>query len=155
MDIKEIQKLSGYSYSTISRVLTGKAKEFRISDETARVIIEAAEKLNYRPNILARSLRLKKSTTIGLIVPDIQNPFFGAMKVVQKHEKKSKRYIMMSAFDIGPFCHLFKRPLVCANQDLRKLANLTVSLLMDKINNSPRKDNQLILPISIEKYRID
>ncbi len=77
------------------------------------------------------------------------------MKVVQKHEKKSKRYIIMSAFDIGPFCHLFKRSLVCANQDLRKLANLTVSLLMDKINNSPRKDNQLILPISIEKYRID
>jgi len=50
----------GYSYSTISRVPTGKAKEFRISDETAQVIIGAEEKLNYRPNILARSLRLKK-----------------------------------------------------------------------------------------------
>jgi len=78
----------GYSYSTICRIPTSKAKEFRISDETARVIIGAAERLNYRPNILARSLRLKKATTIGLIVPDIQDPFFGAMKVVQKHEKK-------------------------------------------------------------------
>lgn len=75
MRIKEIQKLSGYSYSTIFRVLTGKAKEFRISDETARVVIETAEKLNYRPNILARSLRLKKQRQSASLSRIFRIPF--------------------------------------------------------------------------------
>ena len=79
MSIKDIQKITGYSYSTISRVLNGKAKEFRISDETRKIIFDAANEVNYRPNILARSLRLQKTMSIGLIVSDIQNPFFGEL----------------------------------------------------------------------------
>lgn len=79
MSIKRIQQMTGYSYSTISRVLNGKATEFRISDKTCQVILKAAESLNYRPNIVARSLRLRRTYTIGLIVPDIKNPFFGEL----------------------------------------------------------------------------
>ncbi|MDP2914851.1 MAG: LacI family DNA-binding transcriptional regulator [Candidatus Aminicenantes bacterium] len=79
MSIKRIQQITGFSYSTISRVLNGKAQEFRISDKTRQAIFKAAESLNYRPNILARSLRLKRTYTIGLIVPDIKNPFFGEL----------------------------------------------------------------------------
>ncbi len=79
MSIKKIQETTGFSYSTISRVLNGKSQEFRISDKTRLAILGAAESLSYRPNILARSLRLKTSLTIGLIVPDIQNPFFGGL----------------------------------------------------------------------------
>jgi LacI family transcriptional regulator len=71
--------MTGYSYSTISRVLNGKASEFRISDKTCQTILKAAESLNYRPNIVARSLRLRRTYTIGLIVPDIKNPFFGEL----------------------------------------------------------------------------
>ncbi len=331
MSIKEIQKLTGYSYSTISRVLNGKAKEFRISDETCKKILEAAKKLNYRPNILARSLRLRKSMTIGLIVPDIQNPFFGelawwiekllrehgystilcntneipeneefylkvlfdrqvdgmiiapvhtrewgelenikkdraivlidrifyetdlpwvtsdntltaermtdkliklgftqiaflggipntyindarfegyknslekhslqidreivlfkgyaseageemmsiifervqdieavfcvnnlvflgAMKVVQQKELTGDKYVMMAAFDIKHYSHIFKRPLLGANQDLQKLAINCVSLLLDEINEKPRKGSHLILPVFIEELRTD
>lgn len=79
MSIKRIQQMTGFSYSTISRVLNGKAQEFRISDKTRQAILKAAEALNYRPNILARSLRLRRTHTVGLIVPDIQNPFFGEL----------------------------------------------------------------------------
>ena len=79
MSIKEIKKITGYSYSTISRVLSGKAREFRISDATRQKILEAATRVNYRPNILAQSLRLRKTKTVGLIVSDIQNPFFGEL----------------------------------------------------------------------------
>lgn len=77
MTIKKIHELSGFSESTISRVLNGKAKEFRISQKTAEKIQEIAELLNYRPNRLAKSLRLKKSMTMGLIISDILNPFWG------------------------------------------------------------------------------
>ncbi len=79
MSIKKIRELTGFSCSTISRVLNGKSREFRISEDTRRAILAAAEKIKYRPSILARSLRLKKSMTVGLIVPDIMNPFFGEL----------------------------------------------------------------------------
>jgi len=90
MSIKRIQQLTGFSYSTISRVLNGKAQEFRIADKTRQTILDAAAALNYRPNILARSLRLKRTHTVGLIVPDIQNPFFGELasrieKLLREH----------------------------------------------------------------------
>ncbi len=331
MSIRKIQELTGFSYSTISRVLNGKAREFRISEKTSKIIIEAAEKLGYRPNILARSLRLKKSMTIGLIFPDIQNPFFGelawrierllrgygystilcnsdeipaneefylkvlvdrqvdgiiiapihteewedlesirketsivlidrifyqtdlpwvtsdnagaaeeltselinlgykriaylggtpgtyinsvrfqgyqkamekhglqvddnlvhfhgyspeagefmmkmalqkapdveavfsvnnlvflgAMKIVQQEEARSKRSIFMAAFDISRYCEIFKRPLACANQDLPKLADTVVSLLMDTINGRTRQENHIILPILVDKHRTE
>ena len=44
-----------------------------------KIIIEAAKKFEKEPNELARSLRLKKSNTIGVIVPDITNPFFAVI----------------------------------------------------------------------------
>ena len=331
MSLKKIQKMTGFSYSTISRVINGKAKEYRISDETCRAILAAAAHLNYRPNILARSLRLKTTMTIGLIVSDIQNPFFGelaskierllrrhgysmilcntneipeneefylqvlvdrkvdgiiiapihteewdyfknirqetsvvlidrifyetdlpwvtsdntlaaeititqliklgyrsiaylggtpgtyinsvryqgyqnafkknnlemdknkvlfkgysteageemmaklveqvpdveavfcvnnlvflgAMKIVQQHERENDRIIMMAAFDIGHYCNVFKRPLICANQNLDILAKSAVDLLINRINEGPLKGNQLIAPITVDRHRIN
>jgi LacI family transcriptional regulator len=74
--LNDISRKSGISVSTISRVLNGKAAKFRIAKKTVQLILKTAEDLNYRPNQLARGLRLKKTHTIGLIVPDISNPFF-------------------------------------------------------------------------------
>jgi len=77
MQIRDIQKLTGYSPGTISRVLNGKAKAIKISDKAIQLILQTAEAHHYRPNILARSLRIKKTMTVGLLVSDILNPFFG------------------------------------------------------------------------------
>ena len=74
--IEDIAKRSGFSVSTVSRVLNKKASKHRISDKTQQLILKVAEELKYRPNQLARSLRLKRTHTIGLVVPDISNPFF-------------------------------------------------------------------------------
>jgi len=54
------------------------------------LILEIAKKQNYHPNVKAQSLRIKRTMTIGLIVPDIQNPFFGEIvssieRLLQKH----------------------------------------------------------------------
>jgi len=67
------------SISTISRALNGQSKKYRISEKTTKLILETAEKFNYRPNRLARGLRLKRTNTIGVIVPDITNPFFSVI----------------------------------------------------------------------------
>jgi LacI family transcriptional regulator len=331
MSIKKIQEITGFSYSTISRVINGKSKEFRISDTTRNTILETAAAIHYRPNILARSLRMRKTYTIGLIVPDIQNPFFGelswrierhlrehgysmilcntneiaeneefylkvladrqgdgiiiapvhtqewpgveeirrersivlidrvfyttdipsvtsaneqaaedvaatffglgfsriaflggtpntyintmrmngyrnafrrfsvpvdesivfhegyspeageimmaallskapdikavfcvnnlvfigAMKIVQEHEIRTGCHILMAAFDILRYCSIFKRPLICASQDQKKLASTTVSLLMQGIENPPGPHEHLVIPICINEHRID
>ena len=69
----------GVSVTTISRVLSGQASKYRISKETEEKICRAAKELNYSPNQLARALRLKRTYTIGLIIPDISNPFFSSI----------------------------------------------------------------------------
>ena len=60
--IKQISELAGFSTSTVSIVLRGAAKERSIPPDTCRKIREAAAKLNYQPNIEARSLRDQSNT---------------------------------------------------------------------------------------------
>jgi LacI family transcriptional regulator len=74
--LKDIAQLADVSVSTVSRVLNNKATEYRISPDTEQSILEAARKLKYRPNQIARGLRLKKTNTLGVIAPDVSNPFF-------------------------------------------------------------------------------
>ena len=78
MSLKKIQKLTGFSPSTISRVLNNN-NEYRFHESTRRIVLEAADKIDYRPNSVARSLRLKKTMIIGLIVSDIKNSFFSEL----------------------------------------------------------------------------
>lgn len=74
--LTDIAELAGVSVSTVSRVINNKAAKYRISTETESAILEAAKQLNYRPNQVARGLRLNKTNTLGIIAPDISNPFF-------------------------------------------------------------------------------
>jgi LacI family transcriptional regulator len=73
----DIARETGTSVSTVSRVLSGGAAAQRISAETRGRVLAAASKLGYRPNLLARSLRTRKSNTIALLLSDVGNPFFG------------------------------------------------------------------------------
>jgi LacI family transcriptional regulator len=72
--IKDIAKELGVSYSSISRALNGKDG---VSRATKDRIIKTAQKMGYEPNDLARGLVNKVSNTVGVIIPDINNPFFG------------------------------------------------------------------------------
>jgi LacI family transcriptional regulator len=61
--------------ATASRALNPSTR-LLVSEETAKRVIEAAEKLGYRPNPVARSLRTRRSHTIGVLIPDLNNPLF-------------------------------------------------------------------------------
>lgn len=74
--IKDIARKANLSLSTVSRVLNNKSRQFRIKKETEELVLRTAKELNYQPNQLARGLRLKKTNTVGLVVPDVSNPFF-------------------------------------------------------------------------------
>ncbi|HEY8362023.1 MAG TPA: LacI family DNA-binding transcriptional regulator [Tissierellaceae bacterium] len=72
--IKDIAKLANVSIATVSRVINNKPGG--VSEETRKRILELVKELGYQPNAIARSLVTKKTKTIGLIIPDISNPFF-------------------------------------------------------------------------------
>ncbi|OPA72949.1 transcriptional regulator [Paenibacillus selenitireducens] len=71
--IRDVSKLAGVSVATISRFLN---QSGYVSKEAEETILAAIQKLNYKPNNIARSLAGKKTSTIALLVPDILNPFF-------------------------------------------------------------------------------
>lgn len=70
---------TGYSVSTVSRVLSGKARKYRISREAEEKITAEASRLNYQPNLIAQTLRTQQSKTIGLLIPSVDNPFFATL----------------------------------------------------------------------------
>lgn len=74
--IKDVAKAAGVSTATVSRVLANNAP---VKTETRDRVLRAVADLNYRPNLIARSLRAQKSAKIGLVVSDIRNPFFTAI----------------------------------------------------------------------------
>src|SRR5690606_15854782 len=78
VSLKDIAREVGVSAALVSYVLNNRF-ENRISKEVAEKIKAAAERLHYRPNQIAKSLKTNKTFTIGLIVADISNPFSSAL----------------------------------------------------------------------------
>ncbi len=74
--IREVAAAAGVSTATVSRVLSGAGT---VNPELAARVHAAAQRLGYRTNRVARALRRQSTQTIGLVVPDITNPFFPAV----------------------------------------------------------------------------
>ncbi len=71
--IKDIARQAGVSYATVSRALNDK---YGVNSETRENILEIARAIDYKPNGLARGLVKNQSRSIGLLIPDICNPFY-------------------------------------------------------------------------------
>ncbi|MBZ9606289.1 LacI family transcriptional regulator [Clostridium estertheticum] len=71
--IKDVAREAGVSIATVSRVLNDIDV---VNEDTKKKVNDAIKKLSYRPNIVARSLKTQKSSTIGIIIPDISNQFY-------------------------------------------------------------------------------
>lgn len=71
--IRDVAQAAGVSITTVSHTINGTR---RVSEELRARVLRAMAELNYRPNVLARSLRLGQTKTIGLIIPDNSNLFF-------------------------------------------------------------------------------
>lgn len=74
--IKDVARLAGVSVATVSRVINASPK----ASEASRAAVQSAmEQLNYHPNANARALAQQATETVGLVVGDVSDPFFGAM----------------------------------------------------------------------------
>jgi len=87
--IKDVAKKASVSTATVSRVLNNKPT---VTEENRRKVLKAIEELNYTPNIHARAFRMKRSLTVGMILPNLSNPHFPLMLKGAEEELRSKNY---------------------------------------------------------------
>lgn len=130
VSIKNIAEKVGVSNATVSLVLNGKGKDGRVGAAMAEKIKKVAKELNYEPNNLARSLRVGKSKTIGLIVADITNPFFANL-----------------AFHIQEYAEEFGYTVIITNTNesaskLRERLNILKSQQVDGFIITPAEDSE-------------
>jgi LacI family transcriptional regulator len=81
--IFDVARVAGVSKTTVSRVLTGSTN---VSSRTRTRVLEAVDRLDYRVNVAARSLRTARSSLVGLLVPAISNDVFGRIAEVLEED---------------------------------------------------------------------
>lgn len=141
-NIKDLAQLACVSTSTVSRVLNNSGY---VSVDARQRVLDAVQKLDYRPNMIARGLKSSTSRTIGLVVTDITNPFFAAIARETEELLSQHDYSLI-------ICNTSERPdkelrhlqllyerkvdgiLLCAtgknNDYVRKLANSDIAVVL-------------------------
>ncbi|MBS0969720.1 HTH-type transcriptional regulator GalS [Chimaeribacter arupi] len=91
--IRDVAKRAGVSVATVSRVLNNSAIA---SKETRELVLQAVSELGYRPNANAQALATQTSDTIGVVVMDVSDPFFGALvKAVDTVAQQNHKYVLI------------------------------------------------------------
>ncbi|MGL4991271.1 MAG: LacI family DNA-binding transcriptional regulator [Sarcina sp.] len=139
--IKDVAKEASVAPSTVSRVLSNSTS---ISDETKRKVMRAVEKLNYKPNLLARSLVSKRRKMIGVVVPNdgneiMSNNFFvSLMKGISLCAQKKGYYVSYTFSDD-------------LEDDSKAIKDMSESGLVDGVCILRSKDNDLVVKELVQR----
>ena len=106
VNLRMLAEHLGLSQTTVSLVLNNSPSAKSIPQETRNRVIEAAERLNYRPNYFARSLRQSRSMSVGVLAPDLSEGYFTQVMSGVVEELTSAHYFYFTA------CHDWKRELI-------------------------------------------
>lgn len=138
--LNDIAKALNVSKATVSFVLNGKGDQFNISKEKQRLIKEKAKEMSYVPNFFAKSLRQGETKTVGLVLPDISNPFYAEIsKVVQE-----------KLYDLG-----YNTFIVNTNDDVELEKELMRELIQRNIDGmiiAPGNNIKELIPILLETH---
>ena len=137
----------GVSKGTVSLVLSGKSKGKRVSAELCEKVFQKARELNYQPNELARGLRTGQTKTLGVIVADISNEFFGHLTFyIQEHSKQFGYTVITTNTDESP-------------KQLDEMVTLLINRQVDGIimvpTDNSRESIRRILDLKIPLVQID
>jgi DNA-binding LacI/PurR family transcriptional regulator len=98
--VADVAKEAGVSVSTAARVLSGSGYA---SDDTRRIVLEAAKELGYVPNQIARSLRTRRTLLIGLLIGDVENSFYSSIaRHVESVAKGAGYHVVLCNSDDDP-----------------------------------------------------
>ena len=111
--IKDVSISAGVSSATVSHVINNTRY---VSDEVRERILNSIRELDYHPNIIARTLRMGKSNTIGVIVPNTRNPYFTELAWNIEQYAAKKNYSVM----------------ICNTENLAEKENFYIDLLIQK-----------------------
>lgn len=93
--IYQVSELAGVSLATVSRVVNGGTK---VSEKTHKKVTDAIEKLNYRPNSMARSLASNCSNSVGILVSELHGPIYGEMMSgIEEQLRTSGKHVIIAA----------------------------------------------------------
>jgi DNA-binding LacI/PurR family transcriptional regulator len=90
--IYDVAREAGVSIAAVSQVINGKGK---ISEERRMEILQVMERLNYKPSVIAAALTGKKTFTLGLLIPDISNPFFAEIARAVEDQAHKQGYSLI------------------------------------------------------------
>ncbi len=97
--IYQVAERAGVSLSTVSRVLNGKAT---VNQALKERVEKAVKELDYRPNSVARSLANNRSDSVGILVPELNSPFFGhLMQTVESTMRAADKHVIIT---VGRYC---------------------------------------------------
>lgn len=127
--LKELAEKVGVSRTTVSRVISGHADKYRISGATVQRVEHAAEKYGLVPNQVAKNLRLQRTDTIGLMIPDVANPFFANLaKVIEQELRKQGKMIFL-----------------CSTNEDTSLENEILAMMLGR-----QTDGLLVAPVGLD-----
>lgn len=152
--LKDIAKKAGVSPTTVSLVLNN--KPCRVSEKTRSEIISIANNLNYIPNHQARSLASNKSFIVGLLVPNIENPFFAKLSRLIEKSLLSEGYmtLIMNSNDDPSYENRLLTKLIGMNIDaLVCVVSNPDNFKYDELFNLTNKSNTEI--ILIDRYNLE
>ncbi len=93
--IYEVSEAAGVSLATVSRVMNGNAK---VSDRTRQKVLDAMDKLGYKPNAIAQSLASNRTNSVGLLVSELHGSFFGnMMSTVEQVLRQAGKHVIITA----------------------------------------------------------
>ena len=93
VNINDLALKAGLSITTVSRVLNGKAEQYRIGKKSQEKVMSVANALNYTPNQFAVNLKSGRSRTVALVVPSLNNPFFARIVCYINKEIRKLNYL--------------------------------------------------------------
>ena len=144
--IKDIAKYTGFSITTISLVLNGKAH--KIPKATEEAILQAAKELNYRPNQLAVGLVKKQTKTLGLILSDIRNNFFANMakSIEDECRRNGWNLILCNTNDLHEremkYLQILSVPLTSIHQPVEEMGTEAVQQMIRIIRQKQKQDTK-------------
>lgn len=147
VSLKDIAQKAKVSVASVSYVLNG--QENRVGEDVARRVKELAKKLNYRPNYLARSLKTRKTSTIGLVVADIRYRFTtGITRSIEAEAQKNKYSVLIGSFGEDP-----NRFMELVNVLIDREVDGLILLPVDGVEDEIRRLNKLHIPyVLMDRY---